>query len=152
MRRRVAEGTHIYGDLHRFLPILAFERGFKVVEVPVRQSKEDVERRVYSFGLYLRRLLDTLTLFFLFKFTKKPLRFFGLVGTAVGVTGAVITGYLGVYRLLGLGSIAGRPLLILGVLLLVLGVQLFSIGLLGEIIIFTHGGSSKEYAVDKLLE
>ena len=152
MKRKVAEEIQLYGDLHRFFPLLAHQRGFRVAEVPVRQSPQDAKRRVYGPGVYLRRLLDLLTLFFLYRFTKKPLRFFGLVGSAISCTGVVITGYLGLYRLLGFGGIAGRPLLILGVLLLVLGVQLFSIGLLGEIIIFTHARDVKEYQIEELLE
>lgn len=152
IKQRVVKEIHLYGDLHRFLPLLACERGFKVAEVPVQQSRQDIKRRVYMPGVYLRRLLDILTLFFLFKFTKKPLRFFGLVGSAVSAAGALITGYLGLYRLLGLGGIAGRPLLILGVLLIVLGVQLFSIGLLGEIIIFTHARNTREYQIEEILE
>lgn len=151
LRRAVAEETLLYGDLHRFYPILAYERGFKVRELKVRQSVSDAGRRIYGPGVYVRRVLDIATLFFLFKFTKKPLRFFGLLGSLVGGVGAAITGYLGLYRLFGLGGIAGRPLLILGVLLVVLGVQLFSIGLLGEIIIFTHGRRVKEYTVRKFL-
>jgi len=75
-----------------------------------------------------------------------------LIGSATSFTGALITVYLGLFRLLGFGGIADRPLLILGVLLLVLGVQLFSIGLLGEIIIFTHAQDVKDYQVSELLE
>lgn len=152
MRRKVVEEVHLYGDLHRFFPLLAYQRGFKIVEVSVRQSLQDKKRRIYNPGVYLRRLLDILTLFFLFKFTKKPLRFFGLLGSALSGSGAVILGYLGLYKLLGLGGIAGRPLLILGVLLMVLGVQLFSIGLLGEVIIFTHASETKDYQVKEILK
>ena len=75
MKRKVAQEVQLYGDLHRFFPLLAYQRGFKVKEVTVRQSGQDLKRRVYSPGVYLRRLLDLLTLFFLYKFTKKPLRF-----------------------------------------------------------------------------
>ncbi len=152
MRSKVAREIKLYGDLHRFFPLLAHERGFRVTELKVRQSPHDAKRRVYGPGVYLRRLLDTLTLFFLFKFTKQPLRFFGLVGSGLSLAGAGITGYLGLYRLLGFGAIAGRPLVILGVLLIVLGMQLFSIGLLGEIIIFTHARRVKEYSIDKILQ
>jgi glycosyltransferase involved in cell wall biosynthesis len=152
MKRRVAEETQLYGDLHRFIPLLAHQRGFKVAEIPVQQSPGDVKSRVFKPGVYLRRLLDILTLFFLFKFTQKPLRFFGLIGSGIFGIGAIITAYLGFYRLLGLGPIAGRPLLILGVLLIVLGVQLFSIGFLGEIIIFTHARKIKEYTIDKVIK
>jgi hypothetical protein len=86
------------------------------------------------------------------KFTKKPLRFFGLVGSGASLTGAAILGYLGLYRLLGYGAIAGRPLLTLGVLLTILGLQLFSIGLLGELIVFTHARDRKDYQIEEILE
>ena len=152
MKRKVAQEVQLYGDLHRFFPLLAYQRGFRVAELQVRQSPHDAKRRVYGPGVYLRRMLDTLTLFFIFKFTKKPLRFFGLVGSALFGSGTVVTGYLGGYRLLGFGPIAERPLLILGVLLMVLGIQLFSIGLLGEIIIFTHARGVKDYEVREIIE
>lgn len=151
LRRKVAEEIHLYGDLHRFLPLLAYQRGFKVVEVLVRQSPYDAKTRISHPGIYLRRLLDILTLFFLFKFTKKPLRFFGLLGSFLSGAGALTLSYLAVYRIFGFGGIAGRPLLVLGVLLIVLGVQLFSIGLLGEIIIFTHSSETKDYQIKKVL-
>ena len=152
MHRKVAEEVHLYGDLHRFLPLLAHQKGFSVIETPVRQNVQDKKNRLQNPGVYLRRLLDILTLFFLFKFTRKPLRFFGLVGSSLFGTGALITVYLAIYRFMGLGGIAGRPLLVLGVLLMVLGVQLFSIGLLGEIIIFTHASETKDYQVKEIRE
>jgi glycosyltransferase involved in cell wall biosynthesis len=152
MKRRVAEEIQLYGDLEAFIPLLAYRRGFKIAEVPVQQYQHDVKRRMYGPGVYFRRMLDIMTIFFLFKFTKRPLRFFGLLGSGVFTAGVLVTSYLGIYRLLKLGPIAGRPLLILGVLLIVFGVQLFSLGLLGEIIIFTHSRKIKEYTIDKFLK
>ena len=152
MKREVAEEVRLYGDLHRFFPLLAYQQGFKVSELPVQQSRNDVKRRVQRPGIYLRRMLDILTLFFVFKFTQKPLRFFGLVGFGLFGAGGGILAYLGIYRLLGVGGIAGRPLLILGVLLIVLGLQLFSIGLLGEMIVFTHAREQKDYQIEEILE
>lgn len=152
IRRKVLREIHLYGDLHRFLPLLAYQRGFRVIEASVEQHSSDTGIRVYHPGVYLRRLLDLLILLFLFKFTKKPLRFFGLVGSALFAAGGIITLYLGLYRILGFGGIADRPLLLLGVLLMVLGVQTVSIGLIGEIIIFTHARKMKDYTIDKVLK
>lgn len=152
MRRAVAQEVHLYGDLHRFFPLLAYQRGFKIAELPVRQSQHDRKSRFHPPGVYLRRLLDILTLFFLFKFTRKPLRFFGLLGSGLSGVGGLTLAYLALYKFLGFGGIAGRPLLIFGVLLVVLGVQLFSIGLLGEIIIFTHASETKDYQVKEVLK
>jgi len=100
----------------------------------------------------VRRLLDLLSVFFLMKFTRKPLRFFGPIGAASMVVGGAITLYLGIYRLLDAGGIADRPLLLLGLLLLVVGVQSISLGLLGEIIIFTHARRMTEYRIAEILE
>jgi glycosyltransferase involved in cell wall biosynthesis len=150
MRRSVATKIPLYGDLHRFFPLLAYQRGFRITEMPVRQSTDDARRRIYHPGVYLRRLLDILTLFFVFRFTKKPLRFFGVIGSVVFGVGTIITAYLGLYRLLGFGPIGNRPLVILGVLLMVLGIQLFSTGLLGEIITFTHARNVKDYEIQEL--
>jgi glycosyltransferase involved in cell wall biosynthesis len=151
MKRKVADEISLYGDLHRFFPISAYQLGFRVSEAPVRQSAQDTRRRVNRPGVYLRRLIDIATFFFLFKFTKKPLRFFGLLGSGIFGLGTVLTGYIGVERLLGIAP-AGRPLLILGVLFMVFGVQLFSTGLLGEIIIFTHARNVRDYQTSEILD
>jgi hypothetical protein len=130
---------------------LADKCGFKIKEIEVKQRKEDSVLRLVRTGTYVRRLLDILTIFFVTKFTMKPLRFFGLIGIALFGAGGTITGYLGLYRILGLGGIADKPLLLLGVILMVLGVQTLSIGLIGEIIIFTHARDVKEYKVGEYL-
>jgi Glycosyltransferases involved in cell wall biogenesis len=151
MRRKVFEKIDLYGDLHRFIPILADKYGFKIKEINARQRKEDFAIRIAGPGIFFRRLLDMLTIFFIIKFTMKPLRFFGLIGIALFGIGGIVSGYLALYRLLGYGGIADRPLLLLGVILMVLGVQTLSIGLIGEIIIFTHARGIKEYNVEEYL-
>lgn len=151
MRRKVFEAIPIYGDQFRFLPILAHRQGFRVKEVKVRHVEEMGQTGIYGMGSYVRRLIDILTLFFLVKFTKKPLRFFGLIGSAIFGIGFLINLYLTVIRLMG-NRIGDRPLLLLGVLLIVLGIQTVSIGLVGEIIIFTHAKKIKEYHIEQILE
>jgi hypothetical protein len=134
MRRHVLETVPVYGDLFRFLPVLAEREGFRVEEVSVTSHPKDRRARIYSPGIYVRRLIDLLGLFFLVRFTRKPLRFFGLVGGVFSGVGAAILLVLFVQRLGGQG-IADRPLLLLGVLTFVLGVQAIAIGLVGEIIV-----------------
>jgi len=151
MKQEVALSLDIYGDLFRFIPILASRQGYKIEEVAVRHVKRRKKSGIYTFGVYVRRLLDILTLFFLVKFTKKPLRFFGLIGGGFFGIGVITVFYLALQRLFGV-PIGNRPMLIFGVLLMVLGIQLLSIGLIGEIIIFTHAKKIKEYKVDKTLE
>jgi hypothetical protein len=147
MRRAVARELDLYGSLHRFVPLLAEERGLRVMEVQVPQIRGDRPRRIHGIPTLSAGLLDGLTILFLTKFTRRPLRFFGVIGMSVGVAGSAILVYLAFYRLLGYGAIADRPLLLLGVLLTVLGVQSISIGLLGEIIIFTHARRLRSYRV-----
>lgn len=149
--KEVIDEIQLYGDLHRFFPVMAHRQGFHVTEIDVTQAERDTNVRVYSPGLYVRRLLDLLTIFFLVKFTKKPLRFFGLVGTTLFSLGVVSSLYLIVERLFFDVSLADRPALFLSSLLIVLGVQIIAIGLIGEIIIFTHAKDLKEYKIDKII-
>ncbi len=151
MKRRVARELNLYGGLHRFIPLLALSRGFTVKEIPLRQRDEDRGMRYHGTGTYLGRLLDVLTVFFLTRFTRTPLRFFGLLGTALFFLGFVIDLIAVVQRALGEQSLADRPILLLGVLLMVLGVQTLSLGLIGEIIIFTHARSVRDYQVAEVI-
>jgi len=146
MRRPVAEALPLYGDLHRFIPALAAREGYLVDEVPVAQHPQDAGTRVYGPGVYLRRLLDVAAFFFLAKFTEKPLRFFGLVGSVCFLAGAVAGLVLLVDRLSGTG-IANRPMLLLAVLLVALGVQLMGLGLVGEIIVHLRAPHRRAYRV-----
>ncbi len=151
MRRRVMEEIPVYGDQHRFLPVLASRRGFRVGEADVRQSSREQFRRVPAIGAYPRRMLDLLTVFFLVKFTKKPLRFFGLIGLGVSSIGGLWTSVLVVQRLAFGDALAQRPALLLATLLIVLGVQIFALGLVGEILIYTHARDIREYTVEKIV-
>jgi glycosyltransferase involved in cell wall biosynthesis len=144
MRRRVLEEISLYGDQHRFLPVLASRQGFRVVEVDVRQSPHDHFDHAYAPREYTRRALDIFTVFFLVRFTKKPLRFFGMVGASAFGIGVLLTAWLVLDRLAFDHPLADRPALLLSSLLVVLGLQLFAIGLLGELIIFTHARDIKD--------
>jgi len=146
MRRTVAEALPLYGDLHRFIPALALREGFRVDEVAVPQHPGDARTRVYGPGVYLRRLLDIAAFFFLAKFTEKPLRFFGLVGSLFLAVGTVLSLVLFIQRVEGQG-IANRPALLLAVLFLALGVQLMGLGLVGEIIVHLRAPHRRAYRV-----
>jgi glycosyltransferase involved in cell wall biosynthesis len=149
MRRCVAEGVPLHGDLYRFLPVLASMKGYRVTETKTRHLEERVAKGDYGLGAYFRRVLDLLALVFLIKFTQKPFRFFGLIGSAVFFLGSGVLAVLGIQRLLGT-PLSDRPLLILGVLLIVLGVQLFSLGLLGELIVFARGNKLGQHSVEEV--
>ena len=152
MRRQVLEELTLYGDQHRFLPVLAYRQGFRVTEVEVAQSKLDRFDGVYQAREYIHRILDIVTVFFLVRFTKKPLRFFGMVGVSIFSIGTVLTLWLVVERLFLGHALSDRPALLLTSLMIVLGLQLFALGLLGELIIFTHARAIKDYQVEKVIQ
>jgi hypothetical protein len=103
------------------------------------------------FGSQLRLLSDTLALFVVLKFVRKPLRFFGAVGLPLLIAGLLFTGALAAGRLFFGMALADRPVLIFGVLMIVLGIQIIALGLIGEIIIFASGKRTREYTVEKIL-
>lgn len=144
MRREVLETLPLYGDYFRFMPLFALREGYRVAQISSPQHDQDVRTRVYGPGVYVRRLIDLLGLFFLIRFTYKPLRFFGLVGSSLSLAGAVVMGVLLIQRVSGQG-IANRPLLLLGVLLFVLGVQAIALGLIGEIVVYLRASQRPAY-------
>ena len=152
MRREVLEEIPLYGDQHRFLALLADRQGFRVKEVDVRQSPQDRFTGHYRTREYAHRALDIFTVFFLTRFTKKPLRFFGMVGASTFGVGVVFLLYLVIDRLFFDHALADRPALFLASLLVVLGLQLFALGLLGELIIFTHAKNIKDYQVEEVIQ
>ena len=132
--------------------MLADRQGFRVKEVDVAQSALDRFTGHYRTREYAHRVLDIFTVFFLVRFTKKPLRFFGMVGVTTFGIGAVLLLYLVIDRLAFSHGLADRPALLLSSLLVVLGLQLFALGLLGELIIFTHAKSIKDYQVKEVIQ
>jgi hypothetical protein len=144
MRIEVLRELPLYGDFHRFLPLFALRDGFRVREVAVPQHPRDVRSGVFGPGIYLRRMVDLLGLFFLLRFTDKPLRFFGLVGGMLSGIGTVALAVLALQRLGG-QPIADRPMLVLGVMLLVLGIQAIALGLIGEIVVHLSAPSRQPY-------
>lgn len=151
VRRQVIEELNIYGDQHRFLPVIANGQGFRIAEVELPQAEADAHRRIYSPGTYIRRLLDLLTIVFLTKFNKKPLRFFGLIGSSSALFGALGLTLVTVQKLFFDIGAGDRPLLLVSTLFIVLGIQLIAIGLVGETIIFTHSRDIKEYKVREIV-
>ncbi|MFO1426689.1 MAG: glycosyltransferase [Steroidobacteraceae bacterium] len=149
--RRVLEEIRIYGDQHRFLAVLADRQGFRVREVDLEQSPKDRHQGIYRPREYTRAFLDIFSVFFLVRFTKKPLRFFGMAGVSTFVVGALWAAVLIVQRVAFGIALADRPALLVASLLVVLGTQLFALGLLGELVIFTHARELKDYQVARVL-
>lgn len=151
-KKEVVEELHFHGDLFRFISILAVQKGFRVQEVPMEHVREEGPSMILRPGLCVRRFLDILALFFLIKFTRKPLRFFGLVGLGFFVIGFAICVWMLYVRLFLEQALSDRPMLVLGIFLVVLGIIVASIGLIGEIIIFTQGRSLRDYHIDRIVE
>lgn len=149
--RQVLEEISLYGDQHRLLPVLVERNGFRVREVDLPQSARDEFRGRYRVRDLVGRVLDVFAVFFLVKFTKKPLRFFGAVGSTLCVVGGAYLLVLIVQRLFMAQPLADRPALLLSSLLVVLGIQVFGLGLLGELIIFSHARDLKEYRVERIV-
>jgi glycosyltransferase involved in cell wall biosynthesis len=136
-RADVVHDLRIYGELHRFLPVLAHERGYRVAELPVNHRPRNHGRSRYGLERYLRGFLDLLTVSLVGRYRHRPLHLFGGIGLVLGAIGTVVLAYLTALKVAG-EAIGHRPLLILGVLLVVVGLQLFSLGLLGEMIRSLH--------------
>ena len=150
-KREVLDEIPLYGEQHSFLPILAAKQGYRVQEVQIAQSPKDRFEGGYSSRSYLRRLLDILSVVFLVRFTKKPIRFFGMIGSVTFLFGGAVLFYLIVQRLFFGMPLADRPALLVSSLFVVLGLQIFALGLIGELIIFTHAKDIKEYTIEKTI-
>jgi glycosyltransferase involved in cell wall biosynthesis len=133
-RREVVRAVKVYGELHRYIPALARWEGFRVTELAVNHRPRVHGRSKYGLSRYLTGLLDLITVMFLGKFTRRPLHLFGAVGLALSLAGGGITAVLVALRVTHRIFLSNRPLLFLGIVLLLLGIQFVSIGLLGEMI------------------
>jgi hypothetical protein len=152
LKRSVLEETELYGEQHGFLPLLAANVGFKAIEIDIPQARGDAARRAQRPRSYLHRLVDILSVFFLTRFTRRPLRFFGPLGagcTALGLLGLAI---VVAQRLFFDLPLAERPALILSSLLVAVGLQVLAIGLIGELIVFINARSMRQYRVREIIE
>jgi glycosyltransferase involved in cell wall biosynthesis len=136
-RAEVVRGLSLYGELHRFIPVLAHYRGFRVAELPVNHRPRTHGRSRYGLERYVRGFLDFLTVTFMGRYRHRPLHLFGTLGLVLGLLGTAILVYLTVLKITG-EAIGHRPLLTLGVLLVVVGLQFFSLGLLSELVTSHH--------------
>ncbi len=136
-RAGVVRGLKLYGELHRFIPVLAHYRGYRIAEVPVHHRPRREGRSRYGIERYLRGFLDLLTISFLGRYRHRPLHLFGGLGLILGFVGVAVLVYLTALKIGG-EAIGHRPLLVLGVLLVVVGLQFFSLGLISEMLTTYH--------------
>ena len=153
-RAEVVADMNLYGELHRFLPALAYIEGARITEMPVNHHARRFGRSKYGLGRTFRVMMDLLTIFFMKKFLTRPMHVFGLFGVLAMTSGLLLGLYLTYVKLWSGQDIGDRPLLILAVLLLLAGMQLFSFGLLGELLMRTYHESQNRpiYRVREIID
>lgn len=142
-RSELIADMNLYGELHRFLPALAFIEGARITEVPVRHHARRFGKSKYGLGRTIRVVMDLMTVFFMKKFLTRPMHVFGLGGLISLATGIAMGTYLTIVKLFFNQNIGDRPLLILAVLLILTGVQLFCFGLVTELLMRTYHESQR---------
>ena len=145
-RRDVVDTINIYGELHRYIPVVADQAGFRVTEQRVSHRRRTAGRSKYGWQRYLRGYLDLLTVLFLGRYQHRPQHLFGGVGTFLILIGVLVELYLTIDKLVFGHPIGQRPLLLLGALLIIVGVQLLSLGLIGELIANSRARSGPDAA------
>lgn len=134
-RQEVTNTVQVYGEMHRYIPALAFWEGFRVTEMPVQHHPRKFGVSKFGMSRFLKGFLDLLTVMFTTRYVKRPMHLFGTVGALFAVIGFVTDLYLVIEWTLGLTSLSNRPLALFGIAMIIVGVQLVSIGLVGELIV-----------------
>jgi glycosyltransferase involved in cell wall biosynthesis len=137
-RKEVVKTLKLYGQLHRFIPMLAQWQGFRVSEIPVQHHPRKYGQSKFGVSRFTSGLFDLITIVFLSKFKKRPLHLFGVAGLIAFMSGLAISLYLTLERIFTRSYLSNRPILFLGILLIIVGIQFVSIGLLGEMITETQ--------------
>lgn len=145
-RREVVKSVNVYGELHRYVPVLAHWEGFRIGELVVQHRPRKFGKTKFGIGRFWHGFLDLLTALFTTRYLRRPLHLFGFWGLLSVMAGVLIDGWLAVEWYLGLTSLSNRPLFLGGVLLIIVGIQFISIGLLGEMISKTRV-DREEYAI-----
>ena len=133
-RKKVIDSIDVYGELHRYIPVLAHRYGFKITEIAINHKTRPYGKSKYGFERYLSGLFDSVSVSFLLKYHNKPMYMFGKLGMLMLTIGFLICAYLTVEWFQGV-PIGSRPLLLLGILLMILGVQFFSSGLIADLVV-----------------
>ena len=151
-KKDVAKNLGLYGELHRFIPILAEMYGAKITEVPVKHHERRFGSSKYGFNRIFKVISDLMYLVFMQRFGQKPMHFFGTVGFIMFAMGSLIDFYLLILKLFG-QDIGNRPLLTLGTMLILGGIQLITTGFLAEVMMRTYYESQnkKPYKIKEIV-
>ncbi|ACF13404.1 glycosyl transferase family 2 [Chloroherpeton thalassium ATCC 35110] len=133
-RNEVVSSLDIYGEMHRYIPVLAKWNGFRISELAVEHRARKYGRTKFGLSRFIYGFLDLLTVVFISKYMKRPMHFFGSLGILSFISGLSINAYLTFEKIVNDMSVSNRPILFLGMLLMILGVLFFTTGLLGEMI------------------
>ncbi len=144
-RREVVQNLNVYGELHRYVPMLAKWQGFTVTEIPVKHHPRRYGKTKFGISRFFKGFIDLITVSFATRYIKRPMHFFGFFGALAFLIGLVVNGYLTIEWISG-RPLSNRPMLFLGMLLIIVGVQFFSFGLLGEMLVH-QTQSEKEYVI-----
>lgn len=147
-KAEAAKSLNLYGGTHRFIPLILHQEGFTVTEVPVVHDKRKLGKSKYGFSKVFTEIPDMFTMLFLSRYSRRPLHFFALVGGFIFIVGTIILAYLALLRLEGY-SIGRRPLLFLGMLLVISGLQVFFTGFLADLILHSSGKEKEDKATLK---
>ncbi|MBX2820417.1 MAG: glycosyltransferase family 2 protein [Rhodothermaceae bacterium] len=152
-RREVVKSVKVYGELHRYIPLLAKWEGFsRITEKPVKHHARKYGKTKFGIERFIRGFLDLITVLFMTRFAVRPMHFFGAIGSSAFLGGFLISLWISVDKLVFDNPIGDRPLLLLGVLLIILGFQMFTTGLLGEMIIRPRMEETTSYHVVEMME
>ena len=144
-RREVVENIKVYGELHRYMPVLADWQGFTISEIPVKHHPRRYGVTKFGISRFFKGFLDLITVMFATRYIKRPMHFFGFLGALSFIVGLIVNGYLTYLWIMG-KPLSNRPMLFLGMLLIIVGVQFFSVGLLGEMLV-KNFNDEKEYVI-----
>ncbi len=150
-RKDVVKSVNVYGELHRYVPVLAHWEGFKVGELVVHHRARKFGKTKFGVGRFLKGFLDLLTVLFTTRYFRRPLHFFGPLGITAILAGVVIDAVLVVEWFQGITALTNRPLFLVGIMLIIVGIQFFSIGLLGEMISKSRR-IEEEYSIKEVIK
>jgi glycosyltransferase involved in cell wall biosynthesis len=144
-KKEVVESVKVYGELHRYIPVLASWQGYKVTEIPVNHHPRRYGKTKFGASRFFKGFIDLITVTFVTRYIKRPMHFFGFFGALSFVVGFLVLGYLTILWIKGI-PLSNRPMLFLGMLLIIVGAQLFAVGLLGEVIVH-NSMDDREYVI-----
>jgi glycosyltransferase involved in cell wall biosynthesis len=144
-RKQVVKSVNVYGELHRYMPLLAKWQGFKITETPVQHHPRRYGKTKFGISRFFKGFIDLLTVIFVTRYIKRPMHFFGFLGALAFLAGFIVLGYLTVLWIQGI-PLSNRPMLFLGMLLIIVGAQFFAVGLLGEVIVH-NTMDEREYVI-----